>query len=488
MSLKVELTVEKTTLLCQENPVCHLSAANTGDATMKVAALGASPEVPILHVIELKTGVETFHHGHRHGPDIGIPYQEIAADKKLEYDFDLNSVVKLTLPTEYEVSAILYYDSGAKRAETKPVKLKIIPVTPRSLSLVNVQGGWAAVVYGVCVNAASDPPQIVRHRFDIMTEGGVGDARPVANANLRADPAISSPPNSSVAHSHWIAWRDEGSLAFTHFDSEIGSLPTGVWKCPQPEWEIVHPLATQPVTDPAQRPVGAALLWVGDPARRMSAFQVVNFTPDGKAVAGAPWDAGGPKPSWMKSHITSSGQRLFAFIRDTDQGCTFFLQPWSQTGPSGEPRSLAKWNGTCLGGGTVMINDDSIRGATLVRGPQAGGAKLELIVWKIGPKGEYGERARHTIPWAFQHAVNRALVRIGPGGKAVALIAGGDGQWQFFDDETGFQPLPATVAGARQPVEVVFMDESVPVFIVGQVGQGFQVILANGDPLPGHSG
>jgi len=128
MSLKIEFTVEKTTLLCQENPVCHLTATNTGNATMKVAAPGASPEVPILHITELKTGVETFQHGHRHGPDIGIPYQEIAADKKLEYDFELNSVAKLTLPTEYEVSAILYYDSGAKRAESKPVKLKIIAV------------------------------------------------------------------------------------------------------------------------------------------------------------------------------------------------------------------------------------------------------------------------------------------------------------------------------------------------------------------------
>jgi hypothetical protein len=115
MSLNIEFKVEKTTLLCQENPVCHLTATNTGNSTMKVASPGASPEIPILHITELKTGVETFQHGHRHGPDVGLPYQELAADKKIEYDFDLNSVAHLSLPTEYEVSAILYYDSGAKR-------------------------------------------------------------------------------------------------------------------------------------------------------------------------------------------------------------------------------------------------------------------------------------------------------------------------------------------------------------------------------------
>lgn len=310
----------------------------------------------------------------------------------------------------------------------------------------------------------------------------------VANALLRTEPAISAPPNNSVAHAHWIAWRDERGLAFTHFDSSIGSLPAGLWKCPQPEFEIVQPLATEPVDDPTQRPPGAALLWVGDAARRISAFQVVNFTPDGKAVAGPAADAGGSKPQWMMSHILSTGRRCLTFVREADQGCALFLRPWPQAGVPGEPRLLAQWNGTCLGAGTVMIEDDSIRGATLVRGPQAGGSQIELISWKIGPKGEYAERARHSIPWAFQSGVSRALVRVGPGGKAVALIAAEGAQWQFFDDEAGFQKLAALVAGARQPVEIVFMDESVPVFIVGRMGEGFQVMLANGDPLPGHDG
>jgi hypothetical protein len=321
-----------------------------------------------------------------------------------------------------------------------------------------------------------------------MAEGGVADARPVANAILRADPVISAPPNNSVAHAHWIAWRDDRNIAFTHFESSTGPLPTGVWKCPQPEFEIIQPLATEPVNDPVQRPAGAALVWVGDPAKRISAFQVVNFSPDGKASTGPFCEAGGAKPTWMASHIPSTARRCLTFIRDAEQGCGLFLLPWPQPGVPAEPKLLTKWNGACLGAGTLMIDDDSIRGATLVRSPQREGGKVELIAWKIGPKGEYAERARYPVPWAFQTAISRAIVRVGPAGKAVALISAGDGGWQFFDDEGGFKSLPAAMAATRQPVEIVFMDESIPVFIVGRLGQGFQVMLANGDPLPGHAG
>lgn len=488
MSLTLDFKIEKTILLCQENPVCHLTATNTGNSPLKVAALGASPEIPVLHVTELKTGVETFQHQHRHGPEVGIPYTQIAADKKLEYDFDLNSIAQLSLPTEYEISAILPFDMGKSRVESKSVKLKIIPVTPRSLSLVNVQGGWAAVVYGISVNAASDPPQIVRHRFDIMTEGGVGDARPVANVHLRAEPALSAPPNSTVAHAHWIAWREEQGLSFTHFDSVLGSLPTASWACPQADFALVHPLATEPVTDPARRPAGAALLWVGDPSRHISAFQVINLSPDGKATPGASSNAGGPKPAWMLSHAPSSGRRCLTFIRESEDGSSLFFQPWPQQGAAVEPRLLAKWRGHCHGAGALMITDDSIRGATILRGAQRDGAKLELITWKISPKGEYAERKRLTIPWAFQNRVTRAMTGVSPGGKTVALIAGDDEKWQFFDDEAGLQPVSPLIASARQAVEIVFMSETDPVFIVGRVGQGFQTMLPNGDPLPHHAG
>jgi hypothetical protein len=488
MPIILDFQIEKTALLCQENPICHIVASNDATSPVKVAALGASPDVPILRIVDCKTGIETFQHRRKHGGVPGTAYQEVAAGGTLKYEFELTSIARLPLPVEYEVSAILPYEMGAKRAESKPARLRISPVTPRDLCLTYVQGGWAAIAYGVSVNVASDPPQIVRHRFDVLTEGGVGDARPVAKAPLRAAPVLSAPPNQSVVHAHWIAWRDSGNVAFTHFDAKLGALRTGTWACPSPEFEIVSPLATEPATDPARRPNGAALIWMGGTARQAPSFQVLTFTSEGKAVAAASCPADSRQPSWMMSHIQSTGRRILTYAVAKDKACELFVRPWPQAGAPGEARSLARWEGAFQGGGALLIADDSIRGATLVRGPQGEGSTLELITWKLNAQGEFAERTRHKIAWPFQSQVNRAVVRIGPSGKAVALLAGEDERWQFFDEESGVQPLPASVAATKLPVDVVFMGDAEPVLIFGRMTQGFELMMPNGDPLPGFSG
>jgi hypothetical protein len=482
MSLIVEFKMEKTTLLSQENPLCHLSAKNDGNGPVRVSSPGASPDVPALRITELKTGIETLQHQPAHPP--GTAYQELAAGKKLEYAFQLHSITNLALPAEYEVAAVLYYDVDAKRAESKPVTLKVIPVTPRGLSLVNVQGGWAAIVYGVSVNAASDPPQIVRYCFEVMPEGGVADARPVANANLRAAPELSAPPNNSVAHAHWIAWKEEGGLAFTHFDAALGALSVGRWRPQEPEFAIVAPLAAEIPKDPAARPEGAALLWVGDAARHLSAFQVVQLTPDGKSAPGGRCEAGTTRPVWMMTHIRSDGTRLVTYSHDSPQGTTLAVRAWPKANVPTEAKRLAAWPGNCLGGGALMTQDDTILGATLIRGPQRDGAKVELIVWSLDSENKFAERLRHSIPWNYNTPVRQSIVRLSPGGHVAALLADETGRWSLFDDTGGVRGLPAGLSDARLPLDVAFLNDSDAVLIAGQAAQGFKLMMTNGDPLP----
>ena len=158
MSLEVEFTVEKSRLLCQENAHCRLVLTNTGSAPLTFAHPDISPDSPVLRVVELKSGIEVLQHGKAH--QTGTAYQTLAAGKKIEHEFALLSIATLNLPTEYEITAIIPFDGGVRRAESKPVKLKVIPVTPRSLSLVYGQGGWSNVVFGTCVNARSEERRV----------------------------------------------------------------------------------------------------------------------------------------------------------------------------------------------------------------------------------------------------------------------------------------------------------------------------------------
>jgi len=483
MSLKIEFAIGKTTLLCQESPACKLLITNTGRDPVVLAPPVDNPDVPILRVTELKTGIETLHHGHP--PHLGTVYAPLPGEKKIEHEFPFTTVAEILLPANYDVSALVPYDGGLKRAESNTVHIRIIPVTPRDLALAYVYDGWSAVQYGVCVNAASDPPQIVRHQFHIMTGGGVKDARPVANAHLRAAPAISTTPNLDVSHAHWIAWLEDGALAFIHFDAETGSSPTGKWKPSEPEFAIIHPLASESLTQPGVFPPGAALLWVSDAARHLSVFQVVDFKADIKAAPGARWDAGGTRPAWMTNLFPSDGRRLVAYVHDAPAGsATLYLRPWPRPGAPIEPSRLASWPGNCCGGGTLMLDDNTICGATLVRGPKRDGAKLQLIAWKVAPDGRFAEQERRNIPWGYDEPVSRAVIRLGPSGLPAALVANSSGNWSYFNPDGELKPLPAGLANSRLPLDLAFSGAADVVIIAGQVAQGFKVMKDDGEPLP----
>ena len=40
----------------------------------------------------------------------------------------------------------------------------------------------------------------------------------------------------------------------------------------------------------------------------------------------------------------------------------------------------------------------------------------------------------------------------------------------------------------RIPLDIVFMSDAEPVLIMGRMSQGFDLMMPNGDPMPGHSG
>lgn len=486
MSLNLEFSIARTTLLAQESPDCKLVITNPGRDPVVLAAPVTNPDVPILRLTEIKTGIDTFQKGHpRH---LGTEYVPLPGEKKIEHEFPLTSVAESLLPGEYEMAALVPYEMGLKRAESKPVKIKINPVTPRGLALTSAHDGWSGAYYGVSVNAASEPPQIVRHQFHIMTGGGVMDARAVANAHLRAAPALSTTPNGKVSHVHWIAWHDNGSLAVLHFNPDTGSSPVIKWKSAEPEFVIVPPLASEPMTDPAARPPGAALLWVGDVARHLSQFQVVEFGADGKLVLGARCDAGFAKPTWMVNHFRPDGTRLVVYAQAAPtEATTLHLRPWPKAGQAATAaKQFASWPGHCLGGGTLMMANGDIRGATLVRSPRRDGAKLELVVWKISVDGNYTQLERRSLAWGFEQPVSQAVIRLGPSGLPAAVLADADGKWTYFNPDGEQQALPPGLANTRYPLELTFLSEAQVVIIVGQMFQGFKVMLDDGEHLPHH--
>src|SRR5258706_13584542 len=60
MPLDVTLKITRTELLVQENPICQLTLANSGKTTVNILNPSLNPHMPILRIIDLRPGIETF--------------------------------------------------------------------------------------------------------------------------------------------------------------------------------------------------------------------------------------------------------------------------------------------------------------------------------------------------------------------------------------------------------------------------------------------
>src|SRR3954467_9512326 len=134
MPLDVQFRITKTTLLAQEDPNCQVLLVNNGKTPVNILNPEFNPHMPILRVMEVKTGVETLQQ--RKAPMTGDNATPLAPGQQIDSIFTLLPRAKLPLPVEYELSCILMYDNGKSKAESNAIRLTITPVTPKSLSLV----------------------------------------------------------------------------------------------------------------------------------------------------------------------------------------------------------------------------------------------------------------------------------------------------------------------------------------------------------------
>lgn len=485
MPLTVELKIPRPDLLVQENPACQLVITHAGGPAHQVPDLVFNPHIPALRIVDVKTGLETIR---QPKPPLGAEKQRtLAPGGTLKSEFLLGSRVEFTVPGEFDVSAIVHYDV-TKAAESAPVRVTVRTVAPKSLSIVTVQGGYAPVQYGFSINASEDPPQIVRHLFDVATDGGVHDARSVAPAHLRAVPVPSAPANRTVAHTHWVAWSEANTIYATHFDPAAGASPVKRWRIPTAAAELVHPLHIDKLTDAVKRPAGAALVRLSDGLADASELQVLLLTagdnPDPRARAPLP----GPAPLWMMSHERADGVRFVTYIQAAAAGPMLSYTRWpDQLVASDPPRRLEQWGGqnaAFVAAGATMGRDSTLFGATLlVHNPQTN-PTYSLAPWSIDPKGQFTAAPLREVAGPGATPVAAAVVRVGPTGAPAALLRDHTGVWSVYDPRTGLKPAPTMLLTTRFPLDLAFLREAEPVLIAGVPMGGYEIYQLNGDHLP----
>jgi len=484
MPLEIKLHIEKTDLLVQQNPACRITYTNKRDTPIRYLHPSEHENSPMWRIVELRTGAESFQVGHAR--EFGDQPTPLPPGQTVAFDFQMRSRLELSVPGEYEVSAIVAYDGGKERAESNKIKLRIAPVAARALTIVPVSGATSSVWYAFSVNAMADPNQICRHTLGLSHESGVTDADAVAKAAFASVPVASAPQNQSIATSQWLAWIEDGAMRFTHFNPDAGGAAAiGKWALPAAEVKIIAPLFTEPDEDPAKAPPGAALLWIGDPVKRAAYLQVVDFTAPGRASTSAK----ALLPTYplldAQTHARSDGRRTVTFTTQTDGGIALYTAPWpNQALASNAIKKVAEWKAEFLAGAAIVDTEDRVRGATLMVSDPATLRKPVIIRWTLDPKDGFTQEAPDPVEWPYAVEIHRAVVRVGPDGVPAALLANAAGVWYCYDGFESVTPVPAILAASKLPIDIVFVGPGQPLLIGGTPGQGLKALFPDGKPIP----
>lgn len=483
MVLEVEFQIESTRILFQQNPQCRVVLRNTGRAPVSVLHPMTNPSAPRIRVLDVRRGIETVER--RPGNFAGDRYQPLPPGQQLEHEFPLLGKVTLREPGEYEISAIFPYDDGRSEKESAPVRIDVRPVTLRGLHVVPVSGAGALVQHVTSMNVEDGEPSLVRYVISLLPGGGVLDVRPGPPVPVRAQVVASRPANGETSHTSWAGWIDAGELRGACFDPHHGLLELRRFPLPPTEAHIVAPMLTGAVPPSLERPGASVLLWLAEPRGDGGRLLVVDWAPNGKAVAGPNAPLPGRRPVWMASQVMSSTFRRMVFAQVTERGLSLGWTSWPKSRPE-PPTSLAEWPVTFVAGGCTPAPDDTLHGALLVQTRRPDVQRVELLRWTLDPRHGFREIARDVVDWPYAVRVESAVVRLSAAGHAAALLADPEGRWSVLRPDGVVQPLPPAWATTRHPLDLVFKSDGTPLLLAARKEHGLAVLELDGHGLAAH--
>lgn len=482
MPLGLVLQLSAADLLVQQDTTALLTITNNGPDAAVLPEPHLSPEIPALRIIEARSGIEVIRQ-RRPYPQGSRP-RTLPVGGSIEHEFSLMDVAHVHTPGEYLVSAMVRSNGGRDFAESTPVKLTVTAVTPRTLNTTYVQGGYAFVKYGVTLNLAFDPPRLTRHCFSIRNGGGVVDAQSVVPASLLVHPTLSAPRNRQVSHDHWIAWMDGAGLHAVHMSAVDGASKPGTFKLASDEAVkpfLVSPLSIDAADEIEGRRPGAAFLWL--PQKGGGAFATIDLTPDARPALGASTSVPGSRPSWAMLVDPAESPRALYFTQSDGTRSTLRLLPWPRKAAPGAIKVLHEVPGDVIAGDVLLDAADAAHGALLqISDPRE--RALSLARFRVTLQDGFVLGESHDIPWPFSTDIQRAVVRVGPGGIPAALLQDPNGTWSAFSPADGLVKAPSQVAQSVAAIDLAFLTEGVPLLVVGQPMSGFEVFQMDGSKLP----
>ena len=480
MSLKVELTIEQTELVFQQDTAFEVTITNQAHQAVQTLHPQNCLTLPGLKVVSLKDGHEENHRRTATMFTHEFP-QPLEPGQSWSGAYRLLQYMGFSEPGEYEISAMWEWDDASGRSFSEPVKVTVHGVQPRNVYTVSTVGGPGSVFYSVFIDIGQSPARLSRTGFSIVRKPEMFGTQSFGPINAAAEPCLSTPINGGATQQQWVAWFEGNDLRMGLLDHEVEEVETKVLSLSPVPKQIVPPLNH---LEGAGGLTGRFFLWQGNVEGDISRFQAVNLDSQGNPKAGANLELTGTRPRWVQAAFPSDRTcRTYAITQSPDQvelqGAT-----WSADGePPEEVQQLGQIPGQFHGAAAMLAADDTVHGAILILEPgKEESQELGLYSWSQQPDGAFKVGDILLVPRQPKQRIERAIVAVGIQGEPVALIRFKGEPWQFFRQQTGIITLPDPVAETKLPLELFFPDSSDPLIKYCFEDKGFYFMKHTGAP------
>ncbi len=485
MSLHIDLTLPKPTILYQENPDCTLTLENRGAKAVKIIPPRMANRWPVLRLIDLNTGKASLHEScsHPSEKEFDPPWMDLAPGQRSLLGFTLKGKIPDLPPGEYELTARYRYNEGDLTTKSQPVRLTVKPSTPHNLFLASAVGRASNSYFGSWIDLDRESAHVVWAKIDLMSGGGVQAVRIVDQADGLSEPVLSVPVNGTMAPGQWVAWVHKGQMTFTFLKPQNPVGEPGSAILGNNTARIVGPMLWKPSGgENSDTPAGEALLILGSPPNvQLQAFEL-------SGISARPGEAakvtGGLMPAWIRNVYLAEGKRLAPYILCESGRMALSMLSWDN-GKVITATSLASWDGDFLAACCIPDEKDIIHGAVLTWAGRADDAKaLVVIPWTLDPDGRFSEGDMLKTEWDAADSISRADISLSPKDLFVAVVRKDNGKWFFINPAGIVSPLKGAFAKDDRVLAVNFANLMDPVIIGGTRSVGLRIMQPDGSPVP----
>lgn len=478
MPVTAELKLKSTTLLVHQST--EVVAEITNDTKEPLSYLnpvnnGGSPDYVLT---DLETGESEVFKSLR--PPGGVPKPvHLAPKQALKDEFFLTDRFQFSKPGKFELRADYAWDGGSATISSQPVKLEVLPATPRALTCSSIRGSAAPAMVAAwvhAVDAAKGKFEIWLSEISTSRKPKVRDSMLIGEVGSSVEPFVSVPP-AVPPTAQWMAWQQEGKLCTVLMVNRTAST-VSAHQLPFDDYRIVPPVLLDVVKKGEVIPGLDVLLIRSMPAGGGNQFLVARSSAGDTKVEEITAALPAGLIPWARTAYLEGGKRLTFLVLAQQDQTVLAVSQWAAGQVPQAIRELHAWRGKFVAADLCWTQENVVHGMLLLDQGVPDSRSYSFESWSSDGQGAFAEGRSTPLAFPLGQNIATAVCRVDEDGLPYALIRLDDKAktWRFCGPSGDVGCLTGPAEQIKLPVDILFRKGSDPVVLFCEPQRGIQLV------------